>query len=186
MLKLKKFRRHSHSLGKEKPNRANICYRPILDTPANFLKLKLKLSSSFVRWERHNQASYQEWIHLKTRGWTTSIVTLQQSEQEEAAPHIPTPDFQTQEFVLAEDTTASESALGCAMLVCGQTYDLSLHTSDGVVLFERTLLLACWKNRSPFGLTASSQSPTSPPGSRIRGSPSQIWVCLNESFSFPL
>lgn len=44
----------------------------------------------------------------------------------------------------------------CIWFMCGRTYDFPLHPSEGVLLFERAVFLACWK-RSPFSSAPSSQ-----------------------------
>lgn len=122
-----------------------------------------------LKWETEQLLSYSR---KKKR-----VLKSEESEEKEAVVHILTPDFQ---FVLAADT-ATPSSLAqwgnanlqrapqaqprtCLWCKCGQT-DLPLRPSEGVLLFEQAVLLACWK-RSPFSSAPSSQGLEWPPASQ--------------------
>lgn len=89
-------------MGRRRTDWDNICYWPNLDAPTNFPELKLQ-----AIWASERGAGIRHLIrkgtHPKTKSWITS--TLQQakkksymvlkSEEEEAAVHILTHNFQT-------------------------------------------------------------------------------------------
>lgn len=118
---------------------------------------------------------------------------VQKSEQEEAAVHLPTPDLQAGEFVLAEGTTTHEPTAPtglcwCAVLTASTA--ICLHViyvqADLWLLFTHWLWCVAWTcctsewlRKKPFWLgfaipgvrAAPGPQSSISPASRIRGSP---------------